>query len=114
MQDSHKDSTICYNQEELRAIALNLIENRECDALLIVANKQLDFADTIITSQKDIIAKQKIQVTLAANVINKQNQDIKDLTKDVHTSKVKLKWVKIGWVSTSVAIISLWIYTLMH
>ena len=113
MQDSRKDSTIKYNQQELSIISLKLIEGNECAELLNVANKELAFSDSVILSQKDIIKKQKMQVRLADTVMTKQTEIITGLTDNISKANTKIKWIKIGWVSTTVAIISLWIYSIM-
>jgi len=113
MQDSRKDSTIKYNQQELSIISLKLIEGNECAELLNVANKELAFSDSVIVSQKDIIKKQKMQVRLADTVMTKQTEIITGLTDNISKANTKIKWIKIGWVSTTVAIISLWIYSIM-
>jgi hypothetical protein len=113
MQDYRKDSTICYNQQELSVISLKLIEGNECAELLNVANRELAFSDSVILSQKDIIKKQKMQVRLADTVMNKQTEVITGLTKDISKANSKITWIKIGWVSTSVAIISMWVYTFL-
>lgn len=113
MLDSRKDSTICYNQQELSIISLKLIEGNECAELLSVANRELAFSDSVIASQKDIIKKQKMQVRLADTVITKQTETIAGLNNDISKANTKITWIKIGWVSTTVAIISLWIYSLL-
>ena len=113
MQDFRKDSTIKYNQQELSIISLKLIEGNECAELLSVANKELAFSDSVILSQKDIIKKQKMQVRLADTVMNKQTEVITGLTDDISKANTKITWIKIGWVSTTVAIISLWLYSLI-
>ena len=113
MQDSHKDSTIKYTQQELSVISLKLIEGNECAELLNVANKELAFSDSVILSQKDIIRKQKMQVRLADTVMTKQTEKITGLTNDISKANTKITWIKIGWVSTTVAIISLWIYSIL-
>ncbi len=113
MQDSRKDSTIKYNQQELSIISLKLIEGNECAELLNVANKELAFSDSVILSQKDIIKKQKMQVRLADTVMTKQTEVITGLTDNISKANTKIKWIKIGWVSTTVAIISLWIYSIL-
>ena len=112
MQDSHKDSTIKYTQQELSVISLKLIEGNECAELLNVANKELAFSDSVILSQKDIIKKQKMQVRLADTVMTKQTEIITGLTDDISKAKTKITWIKIGWVSTTLAIISLWVYSI--
>lgn len=113
MQDSHKDSTIKYTQQELSVISLKLIEGNECAELLNIANKELAFSDSVILSQKDIIKKQKMQVRLADTVMTKQTEKITGLTNDISKANTKITWIKIGWVSTTLAIISLWIYSIM-
>lgn len=112
MQDSHKDSTISYTDQELRVISLKLIEGNECSEVLNVREKQLKVADSIITSQKSIIRNQKIQVYLSDSVITKQKDVITNLNSDLSKSNNKLKWTKVGWISTTVLIVSLWIYSL--
>lgn len=114
MQTFPKDSTITYNQEELRAIASKLVAGSECDTLLKICDKLGQYKDSVITAQDTIIAKQEVQLGLATGVINTQDSDIQKLKSDLAYTKGKIKWIKIGWVATSAILFSTLIYVIAH
>jgi hypothetical protein len=110
MQDFHKDSTICYSQQELRVISFKLIEGNECDTLLKISNKQLDYSDSIILSQKDIITKQLSKLNIKDTIIKLQYNKLNHVINNLSSSQSKLKWTKIGWAITTSIMGSLCLY----
>ena len=56
MQDSNKDSTISYNQEELKMISIKLISANECDTMLKISEKLGQYKDSVVVTQDNIIA----------------------------------------------------------
>ena len=110
MQDFHKDSTICYSQQELRVISFKLIEGNECDTLLKISNKQLDYSDSIILSHKDIITKQLSKLSIKDTIIKLQYNKLNYVINNLSSSQSKLKWTKIGWAITTSIMGSLCLY----
>ena len=89
MQDFRKDSTICYSQQELRVISFKLIEGNECDTLLKISNKQLDYSDSIILSQKDIITKQLSKLSIKDTIIKLQYNKLNYVINNLSSSQSK-------------------------
>lgn len=114
MQDSHKDSTICYSQQELRVISLKLIEGNECDELLKISDELNQFKDSVITSQDSIINKQILKIAIKDTIIIKQDKEVSDLNNQIKKDHRKLVWTKIGWASTTTLLTAIMLYTLFH
>jgi len=103
MQDSHKDSTICFNQEELRVISLKLIGANECDTLLKISEKLGQYKDSTIIAQSNIISKQEIQLAMYDTIVNKYADQIEYLGTSLEESNNKLKVFKVAFYGATSA-----------
>lgn len=103
MQDSHKDSTICFNQEELRVISLKLIGANECDTLLKISEKLGQYKDSTIVAQSNIISKQEIQLAIYDTIVNKQADQIEYLGTSLEESNNKLRVFKLAFYGAASA-----------
>lgn len=114
MQDSLKDSTICFNQEELRVISLKLIGANECDTLLKISEKLGQYKDSVIVSQDNIIAKQEIQLAMSDTIVNKQAGNIEFLSASLEESQNKLQITKAVLYATATALGLSILYIVTH
>lgn len=115
MQDSLKDSTICFNQEELRVISLKLIGANECDTLLKISEKLGQYKDSVIVAQDNIISKQQVQLAIYDTIVNKQAGTIDYLGTSLEESQNKLRITKLALYGTaSVLVLSLLYIAVLH
>ena len=108
-----QDTLTCYTNAELQRIASRVLRASECDTLLSIAEQQLSLsylaADEL---QKVITAKDNI-IVYKDTVIDYKTSLIK-IERDAHKStKKKLKWTKIGWLATTVTLLSVVIASLI-
>jgi hypothetical protein len=105
---SGKDSIVCYTQSELVKIANKMTYANECDSLNNICEKQLKIKteqgyayqmaiyakDTAMTSLKSV-------VVLKEGIISGKDLEIVGLRDALKKDKRRLRWTRIGWLSTS-------------
>jgi len=104
-----KDSAkVCYTQSELIKIADKMVHAQETDSLRKVAEKQVQhLTDQSYALRMTIAAKQK-EVNTQKSVVVKQvaitdgyKLEIVGLKEARKKDARKLKWTRVGWISTS-------------
>jgi len=111
------DTLTCYTPGELKKIADRLVRSHECDTLLTISNQQLSLKALAITSLKKskaaqdsiILSKQRV-IVLKEDIISGQDVEITDLRDAINKQNNKTKWLKIGWISTSVAFVAILLF----
>jgi|TARA_B110000503_G_scaffold27536_1_gene43949 hypothetical protein len=114
MQDSNKDSTISYNQEELKIISIKLISANECDTMLKISEKLGQYKDSVVVTQDNIIAKQELQLAMYDTIVNKQAGNIEYLGEALNDSQNKLKITKVAFYSTATAFVLSFLYIILN
>lgn len=99
-----KDTSRCYDPFELKAIALKLILGNECDTLLKVFKKVVIAKDTMITSQARTITKQDIRYITTKQLVDEKEIQKVIIEKDLKKARRRIKWIKVGWAITTVAL----------
>ena len=99
---------VCYTQSELLKIANKMIHANECDSLYGIATKQLQlkteqgYAYRVALEAKDKeLASAKSVVVLKEKIIAGKDEEIGGLRDVIKKDNRKLKWTRIGWISTS-------------
>lgn len=103
-----KDSIVCYTQSELVKIADKIVFAQEADSLRKVAEKQVQHLTdqsfalrmTIGAKQKEVDAQKSI-VVKKEEIISGKDIEIVGLRDAIKKDNRKLKWTRIGWISTS-------------
>jgi hypothetical protein len=108
------DSSICYDKPILQKIALRLIEANECDTLLSICEQTSVVKDSLIAGQTRIINNQDSQIKLEEEINVRYTQQILALENDLKKANRKIKWIKLGWASTSVALGGALIYFIIN
>lgn len=107
----NSQDSICYGRISLQKIASKVVRANECDTLLINTEKQ----------NQSLLVKLGNKDTEIIN-LNKEN-NLRDIiivgkTKDLETEQAenkkltrKLKWVKLGWITTGILVVleQIWI-----
>lgn len=105
-----KDSSAvkCYTQFELIRIADQMVHAKECDSLYSIVTKQLQhktdegyaYRVALSAKEKELGSAQSV-VVLKENIISGKNDEIGGLRDLQKKEKRKLRWTRIGWISTS-------------
>ena len=106
-----KDTTRCYGITELARIAAGLVNGKTCnDTLLPIAKAQLAQKDSIIKENKIQNNILSIQLSLKESII--KDKDVKIEALDLHISSLetKNKWLKFGWLGSTIAIVTTFVY----
>ncbi len=107
-QTGSDTAKICYTQAELNKIADKMIFAQEADSLRKVAEKQVQHLTdqsyalrmTIGAKQKEVDAQKSI-VVIKEDIITGKDEEIGGLRDVQKKDKRKLKWTRVGWISTS-------------
>lgn len=104
-------SKACYTKSELQAIAGKLIDGAQCDTALKVARAVIVAKDTVIASQKRTIAQQDTRNLTSEHLTDECETDKTALKADLKAANTKIKWIKAGWITTTIAetILLIWV-----
>jgi cob(I)alamin adenosyltransferase len=106
-QTGSKDTLTCYTNTELKKIATKVVYANECDTLVSLINQQLALKDSVIqrldstiTIKNSMINSQDSVILLKDTIINVKNDDMDLMMHEIKKVNQKLKWAKVGWVSS--------------
>ena len=105
---SGTDTTVCYTQSELVKIANKMTRADELDTLLFISEQQNSLLKgkayalqmAVNAKQKEVDAQKSIVVT-KEEIIEGKDVEITGLREVLKKDKRKLRWTRIGWLSTS-------------
>ena len=112
-----KDTVACYTQSELLKIANKMVHADECDSLYSISEKQLEartnqiyaYITAMQAKDKEIAANNSV-VILKEKIIAGKDVEITGLRDINKKANRRLKWTRIGWISTS-AVLTYFILT---
>lgn len=103
-----KDTLTCYTPAELKNIADRVVYANECDTLLNICEKQILYKDTAIVALQNVVSAKDSVIIAKENIMMNQKFIIEGLDLEIVGLKTalkkesrKLKWTKVGWISTS-------------
>lgn len=109
-----EDTCMCYNKAELTHITKRVVQAKECDTLLNLCERDLAISDSIISLQNQKISSYQIIIDNQETIITGKEGDILQLKDLINLSDKKLKWLKLGWVTSSVVLMGLLSYFIIH
>ena len=102
------DTLTCYTTDELRKIANTTVYANECDTLLKISNEQIQTFKMVnsvlnqaITEKEAIIQEKDTIINLKEDIIIGKDLEIVGLRDALKKENNKLKWTRIGWISTT-------------
>jgi|688.fasta_scaffold61713_3 hypothetical protein len=102
-----QDTFKCYNANELRRIATRLIEKKQCDSILSVANEEITTLYDVIYV-KDIIIYNTDSITkLQADRIKELETNYQKLSNTNNSLNNKQKWLLTGLLASLLTNIAL-------
>lgn len=103
------DTITCYTNSELKKIATRVVRANECDTLLSIKENRILALDTAVSSLQNEVAAKDSSLTATYNVIKLKDQiiDVKErhidqLDKSLTKQKRRNKWLRAGWIGSSV------------
>lgn len=112
--NTNPDTVKCYGLTELRYIAASIVEGRACDTLLAVANAKIENRDTLIKEKNREINMLTTESGIKDRIIKIKEQDISDLTEKLSVANNQKRWLKIGWLSSSIVLGVSLAYFIVH
>ena len=90
------DTVHCYDRNDMRAIALRVIEATECDTITSLLQEEIGVRDSIISAQHDLISAKDKEITLKQTMLEDTEQlaqnyqeELKNEAKHHRATKVK-------------------------
>jgi hypothetical protein len=108
------DTTKCYGVTTLRKIAMTLTKGQHCDTLLKLSELQIQNRDTTILMLNKNITGLKTESSLKESIISRKQQEIDTINLQLEETQRQLWWTKAGWVSTTLGLLTLSGYLLLH
>jgi len=107
-QTGKDTAKVCYTQAEMNKIADKMVFAHEADSLRKVAEKQVQHLTdesfalrmTIAAKQKEVNAEKSIVVS-KEKIITGKDFEIVGLREAREKDARKLKWTRVGWISTT-------------
>jgi len=93
---------ICYNIDLLRQIAERVIYANECDTLLKLSEDHIHTLDSLISIQDHILHNKTQAINTQNIMIAEKNTYIFNLSEQIKKDSRKTKFLKFGWLTTSV------------
>ena len=78
------------------------MDGQECDSVLKIYKKAVVAKDTTIASQDRTIKKQDERHTADEKLVKAVEKQRDDYKQEVDDKKKAIKWIKVGWVATTV------------
>ena len=90
------DTVHCYDRNDMRAIALRVIEATECDTITSLLQEEIGVRDSIISAQHEVITAKDKEITLKQTMLEDSDQlaqnyqeELKNEAKHHRGTKVK-------------------------
>ena len=117
--NTQKD-TSCYTKQELKRIADGLVRKNECDSLLKNKQEELSYCDSMLIAKDSALSAKDSTIYAGVRIIDQQgriiegqSEDIEALQSEIEKYPRIIKWLKIGWASTSGTMITIIIYLVL-
>lgn len=107
------DTCAFYNKEELQRIATKMVRANECDTLLNIAYRDLEYCDSINMAKDSTLVSVINMFEQQSKISEGFKEDRDELLKQKKKDDRKIKWLKIGWVSTSAVLTAVILYLLL-
>ncbi len=108
------DTSRCYGVTELRKIALALTKGQHCDTMLTICDSISENQEQIILLKDRQVANLKSESSLKESIISKKEQEKQTIQLNLDRVTRKLTWTKVGWVSTTLLLLTSTGYFIIH
>lgn len=108
----NNDTVHCYDRNDMKAIALRVIEATECDTITDILEAEIGVRDSVISAQDKIISAKDSEIGLHKTMLEDADQLAKNYEEELNLEIKKHKRTKVKWyVSLAAAIIVMTLIT---
>ena len=100
------DTVHCYDREDMKAIALRVIEATECDTITSLLQEEIGVRDSIISAQHEIITAKDKEITLKQTMLEDSDQLAQNYQEELKNEIKKHNRTKIKWYVSLAVIIT--------
>ena len=91
------DTVHCYDREDMRAIAMRVIEATECDTIIDFMKLEIAYRDSVIELKSKLNANLKSELQLTNTKLEDTEQLAKNFEEELATEAKKHKGTKRKW-----------------
>lgn len=91
------DTVHCYDREDMRAIAMRVIEATECDTIIDFMKLEIAYRDSVIDLKSKLNANLKSELQLTNTKLEDTEQLAKNFEEELATEAKKHKGTKRKW-----------------
>ena len=91
------DTVHCYDREDMRAIAMRVIEATECDTIIEFMKLEIAYRDSVIELKSKLNANLKSELQLTNTKLEDTEQLAKNFEEELATEAKKHKGTKRKW-----------------
>ena len=100
------DTVHCYDRNEMRAIAMKVIEGTECDTIASILQEEIAVRDSVISAQEKVIPAKNSEITLGKTMLEDSDQLAKNYEEELKAEVKKHRGTKIKfylYIAASIA-----------
>lgn len=91
------DTVHCYDRNDMRAIALRVIQATECDTITSILQSEIEFRDSVITWTEQLLINKTKEAELNKNMLEDSDTLVANLEEELRGeikrhNRTKLKW----------------------
>ncbi len=98
--------TTCYTRTELEQIVNRVVRASECDELLKQSKRDSLILQGIIQAKDSVITKKDVTIRNTQSIAEGYHEENEFLKAERDDKNRIIKWLKIGWISTSVSLVA--------
>lgn len=100
------DTVHCYDRNDMRAIAMRVIEATECDTIISIMQEEIAVRDSILETQHKQLQLKDSEITLLKTMLDDTETLYQNCTEELKTEARKHKATKIKWYVSLAAVIA--------
>lgn len=89
------DTVHCYDRNDMRAIALRVIEATECDTITSILQEEIGVRDSIISAQHEVITAKDKEITLKQTMLEDSDQLAENYKEELENEAKHHKGTKV-------------------
>lgn len=100
------DTVHCYDRNDMKAIALRVIEATECDTMIAIYKQEIVYKDSIIDLTIKISENYRSKLRLTEGMLEESDQLAKNYEEELKLESRRHKGTKRKWFISTVAIVA--------
>lgn len=100
------DTVHCYDRNDMRAIAMRVIEATECDTIISIMQEEIALRDSIMETQQKQLKLKDSEIAMLRTMVDDVETLYQNCTEELQAEVKKHKGTKIKWYVSLAAVIA--------